>query len=225
MYAVIVGEQGVGKSSLVNRVAKELSLPVWGFFTKKGAAFSKEMGGFPVYLHQVREAPKDGVQEGEFKERVNEGEKHLVAYCNNRLLQVNKEVFDNFAIKLKEPIPEGHLVMMDELGIESSPDIYEKRSDIIQMIKLGSAENMKRFCLGIQAGAPVDSYVTPEPWAMPGYDCDVIMAAGAFIQGSSIELSADGPIREPYMVYMQGGLTFESGKLGIMMAVSAMLDK
>lgn len=115
--------------------------------------------------------------------------------------------------------------MMDELGIESSPDISEKRSDIIQMIKLGSAENMKRFCMGIQAGAPVDSYVTPEPWAMPGYDCDVIMAAGAFIQGSSIELSADGPIREPYIVYMQGGLTFESGKLGIMMAVSAMLDK
>lgn len=115
--------------------------------------------------------------------------------------------------------------MMDELGLESSPAIDEKRSDIIQMVKLGSAENMKRFCLGIQAGAPVDSYVTPEPWAMPGYDCDVIMAAGAFIQGSSIELSADGPIREPYIVYMQGGLTFESGKLGVMMAVSAMLDK
>lgn len=115
--------------------------------------------------------------------------------------------------------------MMDELGLESSPSISEKRSDIIQMVKLGSAENMKRFCLGIQSGAPVDSYVTPEPWAMPGYDCDVIMAAGAFIQGSSIELSADGPIREPYIVYMQGGLTFESGKLGIMMAVSAMLDK
>lgn len=115
--------------------------------------------------------------------------------------------------------------MMDELGIESSPDISEKRSDIIQMVKLGSPDKMKRFCLGIQAGAPVDSYVTPEPWAMPGYDCDVIMAAGAFIQGSSIELSADGPIREPYIVYMQGGLTFESGKLGIMMAVSAMLDK
>lgn len=115
--------------------------------------------------------------------------------------------------------------MMDELGLESSPSIDEKRSDIIQMIKLGSAENMKRFCLGIQSGAPVDSYVTPEPWAMPGYDCDVIMAAGAFVQGSSIELSADGPIREPYIVYMQGGLTFESGKLGVMMAVSAMLDK
>ena len=115
--------------------------------------------------------------------------------------------------------------MMDELGLESSPGIDEKRSDIIQMVKLGSAENMKRFCLGIQSGAPVDSYVTPEPWAMPGYDCDVIMAAGAFVQGSSIELSADGPIREPYIVYMQGGLTFESGKLGVMMAVSAMLDK
>jgi len=115
--------------------------------------------------------------------------------------------------------------MMDELGIESSPAWDEKRSDIIQMVKLGNGENMKRFCLGIQAGAPVDSYVTPEPWAMPGYDCPVIMAAGAFIQGSSIELSADGPFKEPYIAYMQGGLTYESGKLGIMMAVSAMLDK
>ena len=115
--------------------------------------------------------------------------------------------------------------MMDELNILSSPAYDEPRSDIIQMIKLGSPENMQRFCIGIQAGAPVDSYVTPVPRAMPGYDCPVIMAAGAFIQGSSIELSADGPIREPYMVYMQGGLTYESGKLGIMMAVSAMLDK
>ena len=114
--------------------------------------------------------------------------------------------------------------MMEKLGIESSPSALEPRSDIIQMVKLGSPENMKRFCLGIQAGAPVDSYVTPEPWAMPGYDCDVIMAAGSFIQGSSIELSADGPMREPYIAYMQGGLTYESGKLGMMMAVSAMLD-
>jgi len=115
--------------------------------------------------------------------------------------------------------------MMDELGIESSPKFDSDRSDIIQMIKLGSEERMKKFCLGIQAGAAVDSYVTPEPWSMPGYNCPVIMAAGSFIQGSSIELSADGPVREPYMVYMQGGLTFESGKLGIMMAVSAMLEK
>ncbi len=114
--------------------------------------------------------------------------------------------------------------MMEEIGIESSPSALEERSDIIQMVKLGTPENMKRFCLGIQAGAPVDSYVTPEPWEMPGYDCPVIMAAGSFIQGSSIELSADGPIREPYIVYMQGGLTYESGKLGIMMAVSAILD-
>ncbi|MBO5497663.1 MAG: methionine gamma-lyase family protein [Oscillospiraceae bacterium] len=114
--------------------------------------------------------------------------------------------------------------MMEEIGIESSPSALEERSDIIQMVKLGSPENMKRFCLGIQAGAPVDSYVTPEPWEMPGYDCPVIMAAGSFIQGSSIELSADGPMRAPYIAYMQGGLTYESGKLGIMMAVSAMLD-
>ena len=114
--------------------------------------------------------------------------------------------------------------MMEELGLPTLPSVEEKRSDIIQMVKLGDPELMKRFCLGIQAGAPVDSYVTPEPWAMPGYDDQVIMAAGAFIQGSSIELSADGPMREPYIVYMQGGLTYESGKLGIMMAVSAMLD-
>ncbi len=115
--------------------------------------------------------------------------------------------------------------MMEELGIDSSPGVDEERSDIIQMLRLGSPERMKRFCLGIQAGAPVDSYVTPEPWQMPGYDCPVIMAAGAFIQGSSIELSADGPMRPPYTVYMQGGLTYESGKLGVMMAVSAMLDE
>lgn len=115
--------------------------------------------------------------------------------------------------------------MMDELGIKSSPSVSEKRSDIIQMVKLGTPERMERFCLGIQAGAPVDSYVTPVPWQMPGYDCPVIMAAGSFIQGSSIELSADGPMREPYIVYMQGGLTYESGKLGIMMAVSAMLEE
>jgi cystathionine beta-lyase family protein involved in aluminum resistance len=82
---------------------------------------------------------------------------------------------------------------------------------------------MKRFCRGIQKGAPVDSYVTPEPWAMPGYDDPVIMAAGAFIQGSSIEISADGPIREPYNIYVQGGITYESGKLGILYAVEELL--
>ena len=113
--------------------------------------------------------------------------------------------------------------MMKRIGFETSPGVAEKRSDIIQMVHLKNGENMKRFCMGIQAGAPVDSYVTPEPWQMPGYDCPVIMAAGSFIQGSSIELSADGPYREPYTVYMQGGLTYESGKLGIMMAASAML--
>ncbi len=115
--------------------------------------------------------------------------------------------------------------MMERIGLETSPKASEKRSDIIQMIKLGTAGNMKRFCAGIQAGAPVDSYVTPEPWQMPGYDCPVIMAAGSFIQGSSIELSADGPFREPYTVYMQGGLTYESGRLGVMLAASAMLEK
>ena len=114
--------------------------------------------------------------------------------------------------------------MMEEIGIKSFPGVDDPRSDIIQTIRLGNEERMRCFCKGIQKGAAVDSYVTPEPWAMPGYDDPVIMAAGAFIQGSSIELSADGPIRPPYNIYMQGGLTYESGKLGIMMAVEELLN-
>ncbi|MCI7511924.1 MAG: methionine gamma-lyase family protein [Firmicutes bacterium] len=114
--------------------------------------------------------------------------------------------------------------MMSKIGFETSPAPDEVRSDIIQMVTLKSADNMKKFCKGIQSGAPVDSYVTPEPWQMPGYNCPVIMAAGAFVQGSSIELSADGPMKEPYIAYMQGGITYESGKLGIMMAVNEMLE-
>ena len=114
--------------------------------------------------------------------------------------------------------------MMQKAGFKTSPAPDEERNDIIQMITLQNADNMKKFCRGIQSGAPVDSYVTPEPWQMPGYNFPVIMAAGAFIQGSSIELSADGPMKDPYIAYMQGGITYESGKLGIMMAVSEMLD-
>lgn len=115
--------------------------------------------------------------------------------------------------------------MLEELGFKTEPGAMEKRSDIIQTITLETPENLKRFCKGIQSGSPVDSYVTPEPWAMPGYKDEVIMAAGAFIQGSSIELSCDGPMREPYFAFLQGGLTYESGKLGIMNAIAEMLDK
>lgn len=114
--------------------------------------------------------------------------------------------------------------MMKKIGFESSPAPDEARNDIIQMVTLKNGENMKKFCRGVQAGAPVDSYVTPEPWQMPGYNVPVIMAAGAFVQGSSIELSADGPMREPYTLYVQGGITYESGKLGIMMAVNEMMS-
>ena len=114
--------------------------------------------------------------------------------------------------------------MMKKIGFESSPSPEEYRNDIIQMVTLKNAENMNKFCRGVQAGAPVDSYVTPEPWQMPGYNVPVIMAAGAFVQGSSIELSSDGPMREPYTLYVQGGITYESGKLGIMMAVNEMLS-
>lgn len=114
--------------------------------------------------------------------------------------------------------------MMELMGMKTSPSSSQPRSDIIQRISLETGENMKRFCQGIQAGAPVDSYVSPEPWPMPGYDCDVIMADGSFIQGSSIELSADGPFKPPFTVFLQGGLTYESGRLGVMMAASAMVS-
>ncbi|MCI8474740.1 MAG: hypothetical protein HFF07_05320 [Oscillospiraceae bacterium] len=112
--------------------------------------------------------------------------------------------------------------MMELLGYQTDPLSTQIRHDIIQMIHFGSPEPLKKFCRGIQMGAPVDSYVTPEPWDMPGYDTPVIMAAGAFIQGASIELSCDAPMREPYTAYLQGGLTYESGKLGILLAVEAL---
>lgn len=111
--------------------------------------------------------------------------------------------------------------MMELLGYHTDPTSTQVRHDIIQMIHFGSPEPLKKFCRGIQMGAPVDSYVTPEPWDMPGYDTPVIMAAGAFIQGASIELSCDAPMREPYTAYLQGGLTYESGRLGILLAVEA----
>lgn len=108
--------------------------------------------------------------------------------------------------------------VMEMMGYEVSPRAQEPRYDIIQTIAFGAAEPLRRFCEGIQAGAPVDSFVTPEPWPMPGYEDPVIMAAGAFIQGASIELSADAPMREPYVCYVQGGLTYASGKAGILLA-------
>ena len=114
--------------------------------------------------------------------------------------------------------------LMELLGYSTEPKSDAIRHDIIQMIHLGSPEAVKRFCKGIQSGAPVDSFVTPEPWDMPGYDSQVIMAAGAFIQGASIELSADAPMREPYTVYLQGGLTYESGKTGVMLAAEELLQ-
>lgn len=113
----------------------------------------------------------------------------------------------------------------ERLGFEVVPNGQESRHDIIQAVTFGFPEGVIAFCEGIQAAAPVDSYVTPEPWAMPGYDSEVIMAAGAFVQGSSIELSADGPIKPPYAVYFQGGLTWNHAKFGILMSLQKMVEK
>lgn len=113
--------------------------------------------------------------------------------------------------------------IMEQLGYETQPRSTDIRHDIIQMIHMKQPEALKKFCKGIQFGAPVDSFVTPEPWDMPGYDSPVIMAAGAFVQGASIELSADAPMRDPYTVYLQGGLTYESGRAGVLLAVQELL--
>lgn len=113
----------------------------------------------------------------------------------------------------------------ERLGFAVIPNGTESRHDIIQAVTLNSPEGLIAFCKGIQAAAPVDSYVAPEPWAMPGYDSDVIMAAGAFVQGSSIELSADGPLKPPYAVYFQGGLTWYHAKLGILMSLQKLYEQ
>lgn len=113
----------------------------------------------------------------------------------------------------------------EKLGFAVVPNGTESRHDIIQAVTLGTPEGVIAFCEGIQAAAPVDSHVVPEPWAMPGYDADVIMAAGAFVSGSSIELSADGPMKEPYAVYFQGGLTYEHARYGILRSLQQMVNK
>ena len=124
-----------------------------------------------------------------------------------------------------QALKSAHLVayLFEKLGCRVEPHWSEVRSDIIQCVITGSPEGLCAFCRGIQAGSPVDSFVTPEPWAMPGYTSEVIMAAGAFTQGSSIEMSADGPLRPPYTAYFQGGLTYESAKIGILAAADRFL--
>ena len=112
----------------------------------------------------------------------------------------------------------------EKLGYQVIPGSSETRYDIIQQVIFENPDQLVAFCQGIQAAAPVDSYVTPEPWDMPGYDAPVIMAAGAFVQGSSIELSADGPLRPPYAAYFQGGLTWYHAKLGILMSLQKLVD-
>ena len=113
----------------------------------------------------------------------------------------------------------------EKLGYKPYPAADSERYDIIQAVTLGSADKLCAFCEGIQAAAPVDSHVTPEPWPMPGYDSNVIMAAGAFVSGSSIELSADGPLKEPYTVYFQGGLSFPHGAFGILRSAQQLKNK
>ena len=144
-------------------------------------------------------------------------------------LSVNKDFYQGFF--LAPTVTAGALKgavfaanIYEKLGFSVIPGGSESRHDIIQAVTFGTPEAVVAFCKGIQAAAPVDSFVTPEPWAMPGYDSDVIMAAGAFVQGSSIELSADGPIKPPYAVYFQGGLTWYHAKTGILMSLQKLYE-
>lgn len=169
------------------------------------------------------------------------GKEELIENCAYRLtspglgrevgatLQVNKDFYQGFF--LAPTVTAGALKgavfaanIYEKLGFPVVPNGSESRHDIIQAVTLGTPEGVVAFCKGIQAAAPVDSFVTPEPWAMPGYDSDVIMAAGAFVQGSSIELSADGPIKPPYAVYFQGGLTWYHAKTGILMSLQKLYE-
>jgi cystathionine beta-lyase family protein involved in aluminum resistance len=114
--------------------------------------------------------------------------------------------------------------MMKRLGYLVSPDVFDPRGDIIQSVELGNEAALVAFCQGIQKGSPVDSHVTPQPWEMPGYESKVIMAAGGFVQGASIELSADAPVIPPYTAYIQGGLVYEHVKLGVLTALQNLRD-
>lgn len=145
-------------------------------------------------------------------------------------LGVNKDFYQGFFLSptvvagaLKGAIFAANIY--ERLGFKVVPNATESRHDIIQAVEFGRSDAVIAFCEGIQSAAPVDSFVTPEPWAMPGYDSDVIMAAGAFVQGSSIELSADGPIKPPYAVYFQGGLTWNHAKLGILKSLQRLVEK
>lgn len=169
------------------------------------------------------------------------GKKYLVELCSYRLTTpgIGKEVGatldttrDIFMGLFHAPHVTGEALktavftaaVFEEMGYEVSPSSAEIRADIIQSIKLGTSEKLIAFCQGLQSGSVVDSYVVPEPWEMPGYDSDVIMAAGAFTNGSSIELSADAPLREPFAVWLQGGLNFHSAKIGVLLGAQRVLD-
>lgn len=170
------------------------------------------------------------------------GKKQYIELCANRLSSVgigkecgaslgfNRSMYQGFflaphVVSQALKVAELCAAVYEELGFQVLPKPGEVRADIIQSIRFEKPERLIAFCRGIQKGAPVDSFVTPEPWDMPGYDSQVIMAAGAFVQGASIEFSADGPLREPYIAYMQGGLTYESARLGILASVQELVQE
>lgn len=170
------------------------------------------------------------------------GRKDLVELCANRLtcvgigkdigctLSQNKEMFMGLffapdVVANANKTATFAMELLTRLGFECFPKRNEKRGDIITAVRLGNEDLITAFCQGIQKGAPVDSYIAPEAWEMPGYESKVIMAAGAFNMGASIELSADAPIREPFAVWLQGGITYTSGKIGVMLAVQEMISR
>lgn len=207
----------------------------YGEFTEKG---TPPEAGVDIFAGSLIKNPGGGIAKcGGYIA----GKKELVELCSYRMTSpgVGREVGatlgntrDMFMGLFNAPHVTGEALktavfaanLFEELGYEVSPQPDETRSDIIQSIKLVTPEKLIAFCKGLQSGSAVDSYVTPEPWDMPGYDSQVIMAAGAFTNGSSIELSADAPLREPFAVWLQGGLNFHSAKVGILLALQKVLS-
>ena len=225
-------------SELVHRISKETYVVVDNCYGEFVEAFEPTALGADLVIGSLIKNPGGGMAEvGGYIA----GKARAVELASYRLTSVgtgcevgatlglNKSFYKGLFYAphtVAQALKVAHLAayIFERLGYDVEPKWNEERSDIIQQIITGSPEGLIAFCQGIQAGSPIDSFVAPVPWAMPGYQDEVIMAAGAFTQGSSIEISADGPLRPPYTAYLQGGLTYESGKIAILSAAEAMLS-
>ena len=224
VVSAIVGRAGLESTVAAARAGKRIalankeSLVIGGAIVKR---LAKESGAQIVPVDSEHSAIFQALHAG----KRSELERVILTASGGPFFRLPDEELRNVTVAQALKTAHFGAALLESLGFEVDPEPLEERHDIIQTVAFGRPEPLLAFCRGIQSGAPVDSYVTPEPWDMPGYDCPIVMAAGAFIQGASIELSCDAPMREPYTAYMQGGLTYESGKLGILKAAQLIISE